>query len=373
LLFNLLIFILGVLVGWYIHIYFNYLEPPKRVFIEKEVIKREVVYKECKEENRQNALPQIAYKTKTENIKFKDILKRDYKRALIIYSDANSSAKELYLEKIYEFFTNSKESITTVKRLEEFLEIEPNIDEFYIILAKLYVSLKNFDRAIDILLELKGYVDIDDYLEDVIDNYLKTLKGQNRFTKIDTLLKRVLEENINNPKYKIELAKSYIYQKRYQEAQETLEEIDKESKYYKSAKELLKEIDKTQKEEYEYKIPLIKMGRLYVVKAKINGVDTKLLVDTGASISLINSDFLTYYENSENLLLNTVGGAIEAKMAYINLEIGELRLNDFRVSTTLLSDNLKRGVNGILGMDFFKHFNFQIDQKNSILLLSIIK
>ncbi len=211
--FNILIFIFGVSVGWYIHIYFNYIQPPKKIFIEKNITKVRVVSRECKEKI-------VIRENKIIEPTFEDILNSNFQKALDLYINSNEQKKEMYRDKIKSFLLNSKVDILTANRLEQFIEIESDSQELYLILVKIYVQLKEFDRAIEILFELKGYMDIDNFLENILDEYINRLKSSNRFEKLETLLEKILDEDINTPKYRFLLAKNYIELKRYQEAKE---------------------------------------------------------------------------------------------------------------------------------------------------------
>lgn len=119
-------------------------------------------------------------------------------------------------------------------------------------------------------------------------------------------------------------------------------------------------------------IPLIKQGEHYIVKGYINqNSDINLLIDTGASLSLLSQqrfDALAYeFTYIKTITLNTAGGIIEAKLYSVEqFSIDNYQVKDmlFAVSDTYQSDN-----DGLLGMNFLRKFTFAIDQSNQTLML----
>ncbi len=83
--FNILIFIFGVSVGWYIHIYFNYIQQPKEIFIEKNITKVRVVSRECREDKME---PIVVDREPT----FRDILDKNITRAVELYISIDDSS-----------------------------------------------------------------------------------------------------------------------------------------------------------------------------------------------------------------------------------------------------------------------------------------
>ena len=65
--------------------------------------------------------------------------------------------------------------------------------------------------------------------------------------------------------------------------------------------------------------------------------------------------------------LRTAGNEIEAKLAKTSLRVGEISLSQLKVT---IAPFKRKGIDGLLGMNFFKHFEFQIDQTKNLLLLN---
>jgi len=141
--------------------------------------------------------------------------------------------------------------------------------------------------------------------------------------------------------------------------------------YGEKAKALLEKIEKikAKKADYTYKFPLIKEGEHFLISVVIDEIPLKLLLDTGASYTLIDEDKLsssTILE--EEITLQTPTGEIHTKLQQAqNFRVEELELKEFKLVTSPFK---QESADGLLGMNFFKQFKFKIDQEEKILYLS---
>ncbi|MDP5130676.1 MAG: retroviral-like aspartic protease family protein [Paraglaciecola sp.] len=121
-------------------------------------------------------------------------------------------------------------------------------------------------------------------------------------------------------------------------------------------------------------IELMQLGDQYVVNAHLSGNQVALLVDTGASITSISQDyfqglshrFKVNYVGRFNV--NTAAGRVSAPM----YQFAELRLNHVSVSNIsvmVIPMETTANINGLLGMNFLREFDFKIDQRQARLLL----
>lgn len=121
-------------------------------------------------------------------------------------------------------------------------------------------------------------------------------------------------------------------------------------------------------------IALIRQGEHFIVDALINNnTEVSLMLDTGASISLLSEpafEELSQYSEMtylEDIQMSTAGGVIVASLYQVNeIAIQGYVVNDFvfAVSSFVSDKN-----DGLLGMNFLKQFDFHIDQTNSSLIL----
>jgi clan AA aspartic protease (TIGR02281 family) len=152
---------------------------------------------------------------------------------------------------------------------------------------------------------------------------------------------------------------------------EVLHEIE-DNDYAEKAKILLNLIKKriNTKEEYRHQLPLKKIGEHFIIEVSINNEPLSLLLDTGATLTMINEEKLSSELTliKENIVLNTAGGEINAKLQEATtFSIGEIKLENFQIVSSTFE---QKDADGLLGMNFFKKFKFKIDQEKAILFLS---
>ena len=119
--------------------------------------------------------------------------------------------------------------------------------------------------------------------------------------------------------------------------------------------------------------PLRQLGDHYIVKGQLNQSAVELMIDTGASttvlteitfnrLSAAQSSFIGQYR------VNTAGGQVIAPVYRMQqLEIGGYQVNELAV-VVLPMDDFNQA-DGLLGMNFLREFDFRIDQDNAQLFL----
>lgn len=120
-------------------------------------------------------------------------------------------------------------------------------------------------------------------------------------------------------------------------------------------------------------VPLQQVGDQYVVQGQLAGNNVALLIDTGASITAISMPYFQSLKRSKKTYLgrfsvNTAAGQVLASM----YQFSELKLNHAEVkniSVMVLPMRNIDNINGLLGMNFLREFDFKIDQRQSQLLL----
>ena len=129
------------------------------------------------------------------------------------------------------------------------------------------------------------------------------------------------------------------------------------------------------------KRPMVVRNGLYFVTVKINGRRGLALIDTGSTITYMNSTFAAQAGTAVNeaetkRLLGITGEEYDMHVANISrFELDEVTMNGFNmvVSDPALFDHLGMADEPvmILGMDFLSQFRVQIDRKNNLLYLRI--
>jgi clan AA aspartic protease (TIGR02281 family) len=121
-------------------------------------------------------------------------------------------------------------------------------------------------------------------------------------------------------------------------------------------------------------IELQQIGDQYIVNGQLAGNSVALLIDTGASITALSRQYFDGLSNRYKInfvgrfSVNTASGQVLAPM----YQFSELKLNHAvveNISVVVLPMRNIGNVNGLLGMNFLREFDFKIDQRQSRLLL----
>ncbi len=122
-------------------------------------------------------------------------------------------------------------------------------------------------------------------------------------------------------------------------------------------------------------IPLEKRGNQYLVNLSNRQSRVRLLIDTGASMTVISVATFSSFNadgsaiEQERRVFQTAGGVVMGTV----YTVPELRLGPYLLKNTqvaVIDFDSDREIDGLLGMNILGQFKFQIDQENSRLLLS---
>ena len=122
-------------------------------------------------------------------------------------------------------------------------------------------------------------------------------------------------------------------------------------------------------------IPLQRNGNHFIVDARpAHGRSIRLLIDTGASLTIFTPDVLEqrgirYQDTGRTGVFNTANGPVRAPIYTLDsLAVGDWHVNHLEIGVLDLGS--RSGVDGLLGMNFLNHFQFFIDQNETLLRLS---
>ncbi len=122
-------------------------------------------------------------------------------------------------------------------------------------------------------------------------------------------------------------------------------------------------------------IPLYRSGNRFVVDATpASGRRIQLLIDTGASLTILTPEVLEqrgirYTDTGRTGVFNTANGPVRAPVYKLDyLAVGGWQVHHLEIGVLDLGD--RSGLDGLLGMNFLNHFQFFIDQNESLLRLS---
>lgn len=374
----------GIIIGWNFHLFYVSLDPHNVASQPIKLSAQSSPLVPSNDDNATNLTHSLTAQTTTHESKqsvdspFYALLKQDrFSDALALYLDADEQQLKEYqlMLKAYFYDQANRNPIKTIEEVAHYLEIEPNAQEMKLYLAQLYRDKEEFEKALNVLLELRelhaeGYTQIvENDLNTTIETYIAKLHGRKDFPALIRFLETLIDKNIANEKYMLRLAELYYELDTYQKAQTLLEEIVYDSTYGAKAQKMLNTIaiKEKEKQHYSHMIPLTKVGSQYSLELNINSVPLTLLLDTGASYTFIDEDKVTSLQIEKEIYLNTAGGEIVAHLARADsIRLQDLELSNFQLTVAPFKRN---HADGLLGMNFLSQFDFKIDQDKQLLYL----
>jgi len=122
-------------------------------------------------------------------------------------------------------------------------------------------------------------------------------------------------------------------------------------------------------------IPLQRKGNHFMVTASPSQHRSiRLLIDTGASLTILKPDVfeqpgIRYKNTGRSEVFNTANGRVRAPVYILDtLKVGDSQVNQLEVGILAMGDS---NMDGLLGMNFLRHFQFFIDQNEALLRLSL--
>jgi clan AA aspartic protease (TIGR02281 family) len=122
-------------------------------------------------------------------------------------------------------------------------------------------------------------------------------------------------------------------------------------------------------------VPTFRVGQTFVVQVRLNGTrDAKLILDTGAEISLLSHDVvldlgLFPTSSTPTVTLNTVSGTVRADVVIVeSMAVGAAEAHYVAVAVHDLPE-APPGIDGLLGLTFLNHFIVTLDPQRGTLHL----
>ena len=289
-------------------------------------------------------------------------------------------------------FSHARRLINTVdyrlarQLLNRYLLTDHRDVEARLLLAKIDLIEKDYLSAISTLYEAKGYAyraetidQVRKQIRSVVDNQTKLLQQDNNSIAILELYQHLTQLEPDYAPYFLRLAAAQFVLNDTNGARRSLNLIVQDADVGSQAQALLDKVMLSEPQETEkaisvkaVDIPLLRMGDHFLVDALLNdSQQVRLLIDTGASMTILTPDFLkrsniSYLDTGKKMLFNTANGQVSVPMYKIeSLSLGEWQVNQMEIGVIPL-DN-ETAFNGLLGMNFLKHFQFYIDQNDAYL------
>ena len=216
-------------------------------------------------------------------------------------------------------------------------------------------------------------------LAETMDRASRELISQERYAVLDQIYERLTLELPEYAEYYLKLGLLRIRMGNEPAAFQPLAQIQNHSRYGAHARRLLIQLEESQTVAATWveEIPLSVRSGQYAVEAIVdpdrNGrkATIRLLVDTGAAITAIDASVLSglgYNLNERSEYFATANGVVQAPVVTLGaLSIGESSVN--RLTIGALNFDAQKNIDGLLGMNFLRHFKFHLNQDSQKLEL----
>lgn len=203
-------------------------------------------------------------------------------------------------------------------------------------------------------------------LNEITDAYAKVLLATENFQAVDDLYERITYAMPEQAQYHLKLGQLRIRLGNYDHALGPLSQIENHMELGAQARELIAQTEVSEIIGNLEVVPLKGNGNQFIVEAVINDrTHVNLLVDTGAAMTILDQRVVRgmgYNLNGNKpVLFSTANGVVEAPVVSIEqLALGGVSMGPLSVGALPLS--MKHGIDGLLGMNFLKRYDFRIDQ-----------
>lgn len=276
-----------------------------------------------------------------------------------------------------------KQYQTAIDWLTAYLQVEYDDVSALQALADFHYLQTNYLAAIDTLYLAKSYAheiaksnQIVARLRAITQQYATQLKRDNNNLALLDLYQRLVSVEPEYSAHYIGLAQAYVALGNEYDARRTLNIIAYDPDNGAKAKQLLTLMEQRSQQEAANAEPIALTRRGNSLVAEVlfdNRAYGRLLVDTGASLTVISPQLLQdlaldYGSPQRRAWFNTANGVIEAPIFIIDrVSVGAQSIDHMEVAVMDLDNH---NINGLLGMNFLRHFRFSIDQQKNVLYLS---
>ena len=278
----------------------------------------------------------------------------------------------------------SGQPVTARALLALYLQQEYRDVSALLLMAQIHQNAGDEMEAIEVLFQARSYAytpklieQTDRTIRSAVKHYNAQLSARKDYIAQLNLYQRLTELEPEYTLHFIGLAETYLALGNAVDARKALELTQHDSSVSDRVNDIVRRIE-TQMEPDRYyaaEISLQAFGNQFLVGARLNNTrDAILLLDTGASLSIISTELMAALgipnrPTGRMAWFSTAGGRIKAPI----IQLDSLALDGVVV------ENIEVGVigefdgtrfDGLLGMNFLRHFEFFIDQNANTLQLN---
>jgi clan AA aspartic protease (TIGR02281 family) len=265
--------------------------------------------------------------------------------------------------------------------------------ETRVLLAELAYRQGDVTAAVEQLYEARGHAWDQETLErllrrirGIVNEQAAELRKDANQAGLLELYRRLTQLEPDHAPYFIGLAGAQLELGYVDAARTSLELVVQDPDYGAQAATLLAGLQQVPDERYEEAaavpaadvggIPLQRRGTHFLVEARPGrGGSLNLLIDTGASMTIVTPGALErhgilYTDTGRTGIFSTANGRVSAPVYRVGkLAVGDWEVRQLEIGVLDLGN--RTDIDGLLGMNFLRHFQFFIDQNRSWLRLSL--
>jgi clan AA aspartic protease (TIGR02281 family) len=278
----------------------------------------------------------------------------------------------------------SGQSVNANALLSLYLKYEYRDISALLLMAEIHQDADNEMEAIEVLFQAKSYAytpelieQTDSAIRSAVKNYSAQLLVRKDYIAQLNLYKRLTELEPEYTLHFIMLAETYLVLGNAVDARKALALTEHDSSVLELANDINRRIetDMAADKQYAAEVSLQALGNQFLVDALLNNAQNAvLLLDTGASLSIISPELLgmlgiPYQSTGRTAWFSTAGGRIKAPVITLDsLALGGVVVENIEVG--VIGEFDSNPFDGLLGMNFLRHFEFFIDQNERKLQLS---
>lgn len=261
-----------------------------------------------------------------------------------------------------------------------------------LLLAEVYHGQENDRAAIDQLYEARGYAyrpsmlqRITARIRDYVSGLVQTLERSEDHVAVLSLYQYLVQQEPEHAPYFMGLAKAQMALEDLEAARRSLSLVTQDPVVGGQALTLLAEINLALAAQQGLAggetaaavvgVPLRRSGNHFIVEGRPGGTHgVELLIDTGASLTVFTPAVferhgIRYQDTGRSRVFQTANGPVRAPVYRLAaLTVGDWQVNGLDIGVLDLGSDA--AIDGLLGMNFLSHFQFFIDQNESMLMLT---
>jgi len=320
--------------------------------------------------------------------------------ALSAYEALQAGADEATLERAREQILSRARALLGANRhaaaeqlLQHYLLADYRDAEARMLLADAYAGRNDFATAIDELYEARGYAWLPDTLDRltrriraVVAAQVHALQSAGDHGGLLELYQHLTQLEPGYARYFIGLADAQLALDDSEAAFRSLQLVAQDPEVGDQARARLEQLSLKQAPAGDSEgtaalsrvmgVPLHRHGNHFLVDARLDGGGrVRLLIDTGASMTILTPGALArsagaVAASGRSGLFSTANGTVRAPIHTLDaLSVGDWQVSRLDIGVLELDDSPH--IDGLLGMNFLRHFQFFIDQNDALLRLSV--